>query len=236
MANDWVVVAENLVKTYVMGEVDVNALQGASVKIARGEVVSIMGPSGSGKSTMMNIIGCLDRPTSGEYMLDGEVVAAMTDDQLAGVRNRKVGFVFQSFNLLSRQTALFNVELPLRYAGQMDASTRRARAAQALKAVGLEDRMTHRPTELSGGQQQRVAIARAIVNQPAIIMADEPTGNLDSKVGREIMQLLLNLNKEIGTTLIIVTHDPMIAGQTQRIIRLRDGVVENDGVKNGGAQ
>jgi len=236
MANDWVVVAENLVKTYVMGEVEVNALQGASVKIARGEMVSIMGPSGSGKSTMMNIIGCLDRPTSGEYMLDGEVVAAMTDDQLAGVRNRKVGFVFQSFNLLSRQTALFNVELPLRYAGQMDASTRRARAAQALKAVGLEDRMTHRPTELSGGQQQRVAIARAIVNQPAIIMADEPTGNLDSKVGREIMQLLLNLNKEIGTTLIIVTHDPMIAGQTQRIIRLRDGVVENDGVKNGGAQ
>ena len=234
MANDWVVVAENLVKTYVMGEVEVNALQGASVKIARGEMVSIMGPSGSGKSTMMNIIGCLDRPTSGEYMLDGEVVAAMTDDQLAGVRNRKVGFVFQSFNLLSRQTALFNVELPLRYAGQVE--NRRARAAQALKAVGLEDRMTHRPTELSGGQQQRVAIARAIVNQPAIIMADEPTGNLDSKVGREIMQLLLNLNKEIGTTLIIVTHDPMIAGQTQRIIRLRDGVVENDGVKNGGAQ
>ena len=236
MTKDWVVVASDLVKTYKMGLVEVNALQGASVKIARGEVVSIMGPSGSGKSTMMNILGCLDRPTSGEYMLDGEVVAAMTDDQLAGVRNRKVGFVFQSFNLLSRQTALFNVELPLRYAGQMDASTRRARAAQALKAVGLEDRMTHRPTELSGGQQQRVAIARAIVNQPAIIMADEPTGNLDSKVGREIMQLLLNLNKEIGTTLIIVTHDPMIAGQTQRIIRLRDGVVENDGVKNGGAQ
>jgi len=234
MANDWVVVAENLVKTYVMGEVDVNALQGASVKIARGEVVSIMGPSGSGKSTMMNILGCLDRPTSGTYTLDGEVVATMTDDQLASVRNRKVGFVFQSFNLLSRQTALFNVELPLRYAGQVE--NRRARAAQALKAVGLEDRMTHRPTELSGGQQQRVAIARAIVNQPAIIMADEPTGNLDSKVGREIMQLLLNLNKEIGTTLIIVTHDPTIAGQTQRIIRLRDGVVENDGVKSGGAQ
>ena len=236
MTKDWVVVASDLVKTYKMGLVEVNALQGASVKIARGEVVSIMGPSGSGKSTMMNILGCLDRPTSGAYTLDGEVVATMTDDQLAGVRNRKVGFVFQSFNLLSRQTALFNVELPLRYAGQMDASTRRARAAQALKAVGLEDRMTHRPTELSGGQQQRVAIARAIVNQPAIIMADEPTGNLDSKVGREIMQLLLNLNKEIGTTLIIVTHDPTIAGQTQRIIRLRDGVVENDGMKNGGAQ
>jgi putative ABC transport system ATP-binding protein len=236
MTKDWVVVASDLVKTYKMGEVEVNALQGASVKIARGEVVSIMGPSGSGKSTMMNIIGCLDRPTSGEYMLDGELVANMTDDQLASVRNRKVGFVFQSFNLLSRQTALFNVELPLRYAGQMDASARRARAAEALKAVGLEDRMTHRPTELSGGQQQRVAIARAIVNEPAIVMADEPTGNLDSKVGREIMSLLLNLNRARGTTLIIVTHDPAIASQTQRSIKLRDGVVEDDGMKNGGAQ
>jgi len=236
MNEDWVVVASDLVKTYKMGEVEVNALQGASVKIERGEVVSIMGPSGSGKSTMMNIIGCLDRPTSGEYMLDGELVANMTDDQLASVRNRKVGFVFQSFNLLSRQTALFNVELPLRYAGQMEAAARRARAAQALKAVGLEDRMTHRPTELSGGQQQRVAIARAIVNEPAIIMADEPTGNLDSKVGREIMHLLLNLNKERGTTLIIVTHDPTIAAQTQRSIKLRDGVVEDDGMKNGGLQ
>jgi putative ABC transport system ATP-binding protein len=236
MTKDWVVVASDLVKTYKMGEVEVNALQGASVKIARGEVVSIMGPSGSGKSTMMNIIGCLDRPTSGEYMLDGELVANMTDDQLASVRNRKVGFVFQSFNLLSRQTALFNVELPLRYAGLMDASARRARAAEALKAVGLEDRMTHRPTELSGGQQQRVAIARAIVNEPAIVMADEPTGNLDSKVGREIMNLLLNLNRARGTTLIIVTHDPAIASQTQRSIKLRDGVVEDDGMKNGGAQ
>jgi putative ABC transport system ATP-binding protein len=228
MTEDWVVVANDLVKTYKMGEVEVNALCGASVKIARGEVLSIMGPSGSGKSTMMNIIGCLDRPTSGTYTLDGEVVATMTDDQLAGVRNRKVGFVFQSFNLLSRQSALFNVELPLRYAGQME--NRRARAAEALKAVGLEDRMTHRPTELSGGQQQRVAIARAIVNEPAIIMADEPTGNLDSKVGKEIVQLLLNLNKERGTTLIIVTHDPIIAAQTQRIVKLRDGVVEDDGM------
>jgi len=228
MTEDWVVVASDLVKTYKMGEVEVNALCGASVKIARGEMVSIMGPSGSGKSTMMNIIGCLDRPTSGEYTLDGEVVATMTDDQLAGVRNRKVGFVFQSFNLLSRQTALFNVELPLRYAGQVE--DRRERAAEALKAVGLEDRMTHRPTELSGGQQQRVAIARAIVNNPAILMADEPTGNLDSRVGKEIMHLLLNLNKERGTTLIIVTHDPMIASQTQRIIKLRDGMVEDDGM------
>ncbi|RJP50161.1 MAG: ABC transporter ATP-binding protein [Anaerolineaceae bacterium] len=234
MNQDWVVVADDLVKTYKMGEVEVNALQGASVKIARGEVVSIMGPSGSGKSTMMNILGCLDRPTSGEYMLDGEVVANMTDDQLASVRNRKVGFVFQSFNLLSRQTALFNVELPLRYAGQVE--NRRQRAADALKAVGLEDRMTHRPTELSGGQQQRVAIARAIVNEPAIIMADEPTGNLDSKVGKEIMQLLLNLNKERGATLIIVTHDPVIAAQTQRIIKLRDGMVEDENMQNGGVQ
>ena len=233
MTDDWVVVASDLVKTYKMGEVEVNALQGASVKIARGEVVSIMGPSGSGKSTMMNILGCLDRPTSGTYTLDGEVVATMTDDQLASVRNRKVGFVFQSFNLLSRQTALFNVELPLRYAGQVE--NRRQRAADALKAVGLEDRMTHRPTELSGGQQQRVAIARAIVNQPAIIMADEPTGNLDSKVGKEIMDLLLNLNKERGTTLIIVTHDPAIASHSQRIIRLRDGAVEHDGMTKGGA-
>ena len=234
MTNDWVVVANDLVKTYVMGEVEVNALCGASVKIERGEMVSIMGPSGSGKSTMMNILGCLDRPTSGEYTLDGEQVASLTDDQLASIRNRKVGFVFQSFNLLSRQTALFNVELPLRYAGQVE--NRRTRAADALKAVGLEDRMTHRPTELSGGQQQRVAIARAIVNEPAIIMADEPTGNLDSKVGKEIMQLLLNLNKERGTTLIIVTHDPAIAAHTQRVIKLRDGMVEDEGMNAGGVQ
>lgn len=233
MTEDWVVVADDLVKTYKMGEMEVNALRGASVKIARGEVVSIMGPSGSGKSTMMNIIGCLDRPTSGLYRLDGELVADMTDDQLASVRNRKVGFVFQSFNLLSRQTALFNVELPLRYAGQIE--NRRQRAADALKSVGLGDRMTHRPTELSGGQQQRVAIARAIVNEPAIIMADEPTGNLDSKVGKEIMSLLLDLNKQRGTTLIIVTHDPKIADQTGRVIRLADGVVENDGMIEGGA-
>ncbi len=234
MTEDWVVVADDLVKTYKMGEMEVNALRGASVKIGRGEVVSIMGPSGSGKSTMMNIIGCLDRPTSGSYMLDGELVAEMTDDQLASVRNRKVGFVFQSFNLLSRQTALFNVELPLRYAGQVE--NRRQRAADALISVGLGDRMTHRPTELSGGQQQRVAIARAIVNEPAIIMADEPTGNLDSKVGKEIMSLLLDLNKQRGTTLIIVTHDPTIAEQTQRVIRLRDGVVENDNWKKGGVE
>lgn len=226
---DWVVEANNLTKVYKMGEVEVQALNGASLKIERGEVVAIMGPSGSGKSTMMNILGCLDRPTSGEYVLDGESVATLNDDQLAIIRNKKVGFVFQSFNLLSRQTALFNVELPLRYAGIVENRSDIARAA--LEAVGLRERMKHRPTELSGGQQQRVAIARAIVNNPAIIMADEPTGNLDSKVGKEIMTLLLNLNKERGTTLIIVTHDPTVGEQTQRIIRIRDGVVEESAGK-----
>jgi putative ABC transport system ATP-binding protein len=223
--SSYVIEAKDLTKVYKMGEVEVQALRGASVQIKRGEVVSIMGPSGSGKTTIMNILGCLDRPTSGEYMLDGESVQSLNDDQLASIRNRKVGFVFQSFNLLSRQTALANVELPLRYAGLVEG--RRARAQAALEAVGLSDRVHHRPMELSGGQQQRVAIARAIVNEPAIIMADEPTGNLDSKVGREIMGLLLNLNKERGTTLIIVTHDPAISEQTQRVIHLRDGLVEN---------
>jgi len=208
-----------------MGEVEVQALRGVSFQIERGEVIAIMGPSGSGKSTLMNTLGCLDRPTSGEYVLDGEPVASLNDDQLASIRNRKVGFVFQSFNLLSRQTAITNVELPLRYSGNPEGG--RERAIEALKAVGLEDRMTHRPYELSGGQQQRVAIARALVNKPAIVMADEPTGNLDSKVGKEIMTLLLNLNKEFGTTLIIVTHDPVIAEQTQRAIHLRDGLLEN---------
>lgn len=224
---DWVIEARDIVKTYKMGEFDVQALRGVSFNIKRGEVVSIMGPSGSGKSTMMNTLGCLDRPTSGDYILDGESVAQMTDDQLASVRNRKVGFVFQSFNLLSRLTALGNVELPLRYSGMTEGRRERARAA--LEAVGLSDRMTHRPYELSGGQQQRVAVARSLVNNPAIIMADEPTGNLDSKVGKEIMNLLLSLNKERGTTLIIVTHDAAIAAQTQRVIRLRDGELESSG-------
>jgi putative ABC transport system ATP-binding protein len=228
---DWVIEARDLKKTYVMGEIEVHALSGVSFNIERGEVVSIMGPSGSGKSTMMNTLGCLDRPTSGEYILDGESVAEMTDDQLASIRNRKVGFVFQSFNLLSRLTALGNVELPLRYAGLTEG--RRDRAKAALEAVGLGDRMTHRPYELSGGQQQRVAVARALVNNPAIIMADEPTGNLDSKVGKEIVNLLLGLNKDLGTTLIIVTHDPKIAEQTQRIIRLRDGLLDTGEEENG---
>ncbi|MBI5952549.1 MAG: ABC transporter ATP-binding protein [Chloroflexi bacterium] len=226
--------ARDLTKTYKMGEIEVHALNGVSFTIARGEIVSIMGPSGSGKSTMMNTLGCLDRPTSGEYILDGEAVANMTDDQLASVRNRKVGFVFQSFNLLSRLTAIGNVELPLRYAGLTEG--RRDRAKAALEAVGLGDRMTHRPFELSGGQQQRVAVARAIVNDPAIIMADEPTGNLDSKVGKEIMSLLLNLNKDRGTTLIIVTHDPLIAAQTQRVIRLRDGELDQSEGNGGNKQ
>jgi putative ABC transport system ATP-binding protein len=219
-----VIEAHDIRKVYKMGEVEVEALGGVSFNIKRGEIIAIMGPSGSGKSTLMNTLGCLDRPSGGEYILDGEAVATLNDDQLANVRNRKVGFVFQSFNLLSRQTAITNVELPLRYGSMTEG--RRQRAIDALKAVGLEDRMTHRPYELSGGQQQRVAIARAIVNNPAIIMADEPTGNLDSKVGKEIMNLLLNLNKEKGTTLIIVTHDPTIAEQTQRIIRLRDGLLD----------
>jgi putative ABC transport system ATP-binding protein len=172
----------------------------------------------------MNILGCLDLPSDGEYMLDGEAVSTLNDDQLADIRNRKVGFVFQSFNLLSRTTALANVELPLRYAGVT--SGRKALALDALEAVGLKDRVLHKPTELSGGQQQRVAIARALVNNPAIIMADEPTGNLDSRVGKEIMALLLELNREKKTTLIIITHDPGVAAQTQRIIHLRDGMVE----------
>jgi putative ABC transport system ATP-binding protein len=221
---DAVILAEGLQKVYKMGDVEVHALRGLSMKVARGEVVAIVGPSGSGKSTLMNIIGCLDHPSSGEYYLDGERVSALTGDQLATIRNRKVGFIFQSFNLLPRMTALGNVELPLVYAGATRG--RRERARQALESVGLGDRLYHRPNELSGGQQQRVAIARAIINDPAIILADEPTGNLDTKSGREIMELLLSLNREQGTTLIIVTHAPDVAEQTQRIIRILDGVVD----------
>jgi len=223
---DIVIRAEALTKIYRMGEVEVQALRGVSLAIKRGEVVAITGPSGSGKSTLMSILGCLDRPTSGDYILDGEEVAGLNDDKLASIRNRKIGFVFQSFNLLQRVSALTNVELPLGYSNRADEG--RGRAQAALRAVGLETRMKHRPAELSGGEQQRVAVARALVNEPAMLLADEPTGNLDSKVGQEIMDLLLKLNKDSNTTLLIITHDPRIASQAQRTIMIRDGMVERN--------
>ena len=228
MVKDPVIKVRELTKVYQLGEIDVHALRGVNLDIYPGEFVAIMGPSGSGKSTLMNMIGCLDSPTDGEYYLDGMVVSNLVDDELAPVRNKKIGFVFQKYNLLPRADAIENVELPLRYSG--DTSNMDERARETLEAVGLGDRMKHKPNELSGGQQQRVAIARALVNQPAIILADEPTGNLDSTSGKEIMDLLLKLNREKHTTIVIVTHDPGIAAQAQRTINLFDGKVAGDEV------
>ncbi len=221
-----VIEVKDVVKTYVMGDNIVNALAGVSLSIAKGEFAAIMGPSGSGKSTLMNILGCLDRPTGGSYTLDGREVSDYSDDELAITRNKKIGFVFQSFNLLPRMSALQNVALPLVYAG-LPLEERLARAALVLEKVGLGERSHHRPNELSGGQRQRVAIARALVNEPAIIMADEPTGNLDTKSGNDIMKMLKDLNAE-GKTVILVTHEPDIAQQTKRAIYVRDGLIIND--------
>ncbi|MGQ0601264.1 MAG: ABC transporter ATP-binding protein [Anaerolineales bacterium] len=218
---------EAVTKIYQMGETEVRALDGVSVRIGKGEMVAIMGPSGSGKSTLLAILGCLDVPTSGVYKLDGENVEHMSDDELASIRSRKIGFVFQQFNLLQRTTALDNVMMPLSYAG-VGGKERRRRAEEALEKVGLGDRMHHRPNELSGGQQQRVAIARALVNDPAILLPDEPTGALDSKTGTEIIRLFQTLHRDYGQTVIYVTHDPFIARHTERIIRLADGLIVSD--------
>ncbi len=221
---------ENVTKVYQMGEVEVHALRGVSLQIEQGEWVAIMGPSGSGKSTLMHLIGCLDTPTSGSYQLDGAEVGGMDDNQLAIIRNRQIGFVFQTFNLLPRTSALKQVMLPMQYSrdgARVSASERKQRAQEALEMVGLGDRVDHQPTEISGGEQQRVAIARALVNDPAIIMADEPTGNLDSKAGAEVMEILHRLHRDKGITVVMVTHDEEIGQQAERIVRLRDGIVVN---------
>ena len=216
---------KDVAKIYRLGNIEVGALRGVSVSIQAGEMVAIMGASGSGKSTMMNILGCLDVPTSGQYFLEGEDVGRLGDDRLAEIRNRKIGFVFQTYNLLPRLTALANVELPLLYGNGHD---RRRRAMEALNRVGLVDRTGHRPTELSGGQQQRVGIARALVKRPSILLADEPTGNLDSQSSEEVVSILQNLNRQEGLTVIVVTHEPDIADATRRVISMRDGRVIED--------
>jgi putative ABC transport system ATP-binding protein len=223
-----VISVRDLVKTYVVGEVEVRALRGVNLDVEKGEFVAVTGPSGSGKSTFMHIAGCLDRPTSGQYFLDGQDVSRMSRDQLAEVRNRKIGFVFQGFNLLSRTSALDNVELPLLYAGSSKAVDRHARAMEVLTAVGLEHRADHHPTQLSGGQQQRVAIARALINTPSILLADEPTGNLDTKTSIEVMGIFQRLNRERGITVILITHEHDIAEYGTRIVTFRDGHVVAD--------
>ena len=220
---------EDIYKTYHLGEVDVPVLRGISLDIGRGELVSLMGASGSGKSTLMNILGCLDRPTSGRYWLDGQEISCLDSDGRAMVRNQKIGFVFQSFNLLPRTSALENVMMPLTYtARHLSEKEGRKRAEAMLKLVGLEDRMDHEPSQLSGGQQQRVAIARSLINHPPLLFADEPTGNLDSKTSVEVLKMFQRLNEEEGITIILVTHDANVARHSNRVIRIKDGIVEND--------